>query len=83
MGVSAAVVLGVAMAHENNTLYKWFAKQVKPASVLHQPVVQWVDVHSRPEAWVLIKHSSGLFNCTAFQPYRVSGYMGLKCTPFP
>jgi len=56
-----------------------FERDLAPAEILHKPVVSWVGAHSRLEVWVIIRRAA-LFNCTAFQPYRISGYMGTQCT---
>lgn len=50
-----------------------------PAIPLHEPVVSWVGAHSRLEVWVIVELDGAIRNCTAFQPHRISGYMGIAC----
>lgn len=56
-----------------------FKNDLQPAIALHEPVVAWVAEHSRLEVWVAVNWYGAILNCTAFQPYRTSGYMGIKC----
>jgi len=56
-----------------------FERDIAPAIFLHEPVVSWVGAHSRLEAWVIVEMEGAIKNCTAFQPYRISGYMGITC----
>ena len=57
-----------------------FQSDLKPAIVLHEPVVEWVGPHSRLEVWVVVNWHGAILNCTAFWPYRTSGYMGIRCS---
>ena len=58
-----------------------FKIDLAPAIVLHEPVVSWVEEHSRREVWVIVKLDGAVKNCTAFMPYRTMAYMGIVCTP--
>jgi len=56
-----------------------FKNDLKPAIALHEPVVAWVAEHSRLEVWATVNWNGAILNCTAFQPYRTSAYMGMAC----
>ena len=57
-----------------------FELGIAPWEAVHTPHIWWNAPHSRFEIAAIARNGDRRALCTAFQPYRVSGAMGIDCS---